>query len=894
MNQHAFASPRDAMSALRTHRQFASYVVSLLTIIMAAPMPAEELPTNLRVVLDSTTPVQHSRNGRLPLYVLPISGSLKGTGFQLAKDALQQLDRRAIGYSVDWQHAEFDESLRECLRIARIQRELGQPVAVNANACLYSFFDGSQDTLHVDELGSRFADTSLGGKLGCPFAIEHRVPIIKERVERFLRGYQQAGIVIDFIFADWEIDGPIEWNDAWATHKRCARCRSRISDIDSFRVFQSTLRSIRGKIQREAFGDNVTSFFPNCLVGNYGTYPHDGHRYWYDYFEKEPTDDIPVEIDQRAKYREWAHEFDETGYTFAMPVVYTWYPTFHWYDFEDTDYRWFYNMLKVGSNAGRNSPSNLPVIPFIHWHTTAPPKQADPAVRQLSHHGYQELLWHLLLRGHDTFFLWCLPNELEDEIKLVHQIYAESLQHNGFIQRGLPISFEVPKSPSSVVSGLRLGNRVLTRRTDFSHVMEKPMTLMLDDESTIQVEPKAGSQVVAVRHQNDVRTGHIKRGEEALFPIGFYEMPDDDAELRKLANAGVNLVRAGSKAALDRAQAVGVMGWMPLNLQDGPTEAFRDRVEEVVDHPALAVWEGPDEIVWTFTAYSFLKERAGFTRDDWNAQKRIAVEYSEKEAARIMPAMRKAVELVRKLDKKNRPVWINEAVDSDLRFARQYMPFIDITGADYYAVRATGTDLASIGRSVNRWQAIGQGKPVWMVLQGFSWHTIRPERDKLYPTFANSRFMAYDAIVHGAKGIFYWGTNTIDEPRFRTSLYALTSELAALQPFLTRERIKGVKAKLIHDLFGEPGIGVRSMLLRQANNFLLILVNEDQHHRLGVDIHGLDALNNRELHQLYGEEKVKVVGGNMVTRMQPFEVKLFSTHNSKYETQWREGREFAE
>ena len=65
-------------------------------------------------------------------------------------------------------------------------------------------------------------------------------------------------------------------------------------------------------------------------------------------------------LDQRAKYREWANEFDDTGYTFSMPVVYTWYPTFHWYDFEDTDYRWFYNMLKVGSNAGRHTPRMFP------------------------------------------------------------------------------------------------------------------------------------------------------------------------------------------------------------------------------------------------------------------------------------------------------------------------------------------------------------------------------------------------------------------------------------------------------------------------------------------------------------------------------------------------------
>lgn len=36
----------------------------------------------------------------------------------------------------------------------------------------------------------------------------------------------------------------------------------------------------------------------------------------------------PYKQDRGAKYRQWAHEFAGTNYTFAMPVVYTWYPTF--------------------------------------------------------------------------------------------------------------------------------------------------------------------------------------------------------------------------------------------------------------------------------------------------------------------------------------------------------------------------------------------------------------------------------------------------------------------------------------------------------------------------------------------------------------------------------------
>ena len=91
------------------------------------------------------------------------------------------------------------------------------------------------------------------------------------------------------------------------------------------------------------------------------------------------------------------------------------------------------------------------------------------------------------------------------------------------------------------------------------------------------------------------------------FPIGSYELPGDEPGLRAMARAGFNLVRCHSRQDLDRAAAAGLRGWMPLPLQVG-TEGgkLRQIVEAVKDHPALAVWEGPDEVVWNFTAYSGL------------------------------------------------------------------------------------------------------------------------------------------------------------------------------------------------------------------------------------------------------------------------------------------------
>src|SRR4051794_18334840 len=123
---------------------------------------------------------------------------------------------------------------------------------------------------------------------------------------------------------------------------------------------------------------------------------------------------------------------------------------------------------------------------------------------------------------------------------------------------------------------------------------------------------------------------HTERG--VRFPIGFYETPGRDDALKELAGSGVNLVRCRDRGDLDRCRAAGIMGWIPLPVQEGPTEALRDRILGLRDHPALVVWEGPDEVVWNFTAFSGLAKTAGFTREDWQDQKPRAVAYARREA----------------------------------------------------------------------------------------------------------------------------------------------------------------------------------------------------------------------------------------------------------------------
>ena len=215
----------------------------------------------------------------------------------------------------------------------------------------------------------------------------------------------------------------------------------------------------------------------------------------------------------------------------------------------------------------------------------------------------------------------------------------------------------------------------------------------------------------------------IKNG-KPLFPIGCYELPKDDAELEKMARAGMNLVRCHERSDLDRAAAGGMFGWIVIPMQQGDSDTVRKKIESVVTHPALAIWEGPDEVVHNFTAWSGLyrTKKIYKSRDAWRKQSSEAVAYSEEQGRQIIPKLREAIALIRTLDQGQRQIWINEAAQSDLKFVRQYIDHIDITGCDIYPVKADTQDVPLIGDATERWKKVGRNeKPVWMVLQAFSW-----------------------------------------------------------------------------------------------------------------------------------------------------------------------------
>lgn len=473
-----------------------TFLTALLALLpsrggAAAPVSAG---SDVEIILREAQPLKFPRGRRLPLYLWTPNFPADANDAKL-EGILKDLDARGIALFARWGGKDFAKAGELPLRVARLQKKLGLETSVDATGLTHGFYDKSPETGHLDKHGNRFFDKSFFWSPGCPFAIQTRYDAMRARMEPWLEKYREEGLRLDFWAADWEFDGPNEWNDGWITARKCETCRAKIPNLDTdFAAFQSAVRKVRSEMQREVFVKPIQRRFPDANIGNYAMNPHNGRRYWWDFFEKR-TAGLPMEKEHGALYRPWAREFEESGYTVAMPVIYTWFNIHGDYQFVNHQYRWIYNLMLEASGTGRRLPPAIPRVTFVHWTTTNAPKKLPADFEALTEANYEELLWHLLLRGHDTFAMWCPGPELAQEIRPVHRVYAAALEYAEFLDKGQAVFFDVPKQPGSIVSALRVGRRFLVRRTDFGPATEF-VEVKLPEGAILRVPRAAGKCVI--------------------------------------------------------------------------------------------------------------------------------------------------------------------------------------------------------------------------------------------------------------------------------------------------------------------------------------------------------------------------------------------------------------
>jgi hypothetical protein len=334
-------------------------------------------------------------------------------------------------------------------------------------------------------------------------------------------------------------------------------------------------------------------------------------------------------------------------------------------------------------------------------------------------------------------------------------------------------------------------------------------------------------------------TGCLLIDGQKVFPIGLSEAPQVDGKTHdgrdawaEVASAGANFVRTGlrdwslpqidsqilaERARMDAAAAHGMYCWPRLgNAGDlPPATGGQPSVKEQLlvkianglkTHPALGAYKGVDEPAW------------GGVPPDGLARARTKL---------------------RTIDP-DHPVVITQAPLGSGASLVPYRPAFDITGADIYPVAyplgqhsdLPNKDISVVGDVTKKMVAAAGGKPIWMTLQiawsGISPNQQRPDLVPRFPTLQEERFMAYQAIVDGARGLVFFGgqLTQVMRPRDAQLGWNWTFWELVLRPLLVELTSPSVLPALIAPVAQSAVTATAAdieLTARRSGNFLYVI-----------------------------------------------------------------------
>jgi len=359
------------------------------------------------------------------------------------------------------------------------------------------------------------------------------------------------------------------------------------------------------------------------------------------------------------------------------------------------------------------------------------------------------------------------------------------------------------------------------------------------------------------------------------FIIGSYYLPKSEKPYKDLADNGFNYVRLSAEPIeLEKATQNNLLGWMSLGVINNTSRnADVERLSKVInmhkDNPAILCWEIADEPTYT-----------------WNSAE-----------PRIKPEpMKETYDLIKQLDNEHL-VFTNHAPVNLISTLQKYNNSTDIVAVDVYPVVPHGITptyallqdgmqgdllnpyISQVGEYIDKMKkVVNDSKPVFAVLQGFAWEMLKPENERneamiKYPTYKESRFMAYNAIVHGASGILYWGWGYTPQPsEFMDNLYRVTSELSKMQNIVSTESISINIGKTYHELGNSVDAGIETILKKAEGNYYLIAVNSDKN-KIKVTLEGL--INFNEAVVLKEDRDLSIENGNITDSFETFDVHIY-------------------
>ena len=368
--------------------------------------------------------------------------------------------------------------------------------------------------------------------------------------------------------------------------------------------------------------------------------------------------------------------------------------------------------------------------------------------------------------------------------------------------------------------------------------------------------------------------GMLIVGGKRRFVLGLYDLPKAAEPWKEARAAGFDVVHVrGAEQEFARARDAGLRTWVSLGSigeknQAADEERIRGIVARFRDDPALLFWETEDE-----PAYM------------WKSR-----------AARIAPPqIVRTHDFVRALDPAH-PLYLNHAPVNLEDTLRQYNGGAEIIATDIYPVIPHGireeyalwpdgqlgdllnSTISQVGAYADKMRRVaGAGRAVFMVLQAFAWEDLRKEgrdpRMVLYPDGAQMRSMAYQAIIHGANGLLYWGLASV--PATATvwnDLRATSGELARLAPELAGRQVKLRLRIEYRDTGHSLDRGIEWTARPSGSGVLLLCANAD---RNPVEARFEFQERFRRCERLGTNHEVRLERGAMEDSFAPFEAKAY-------------------
>ena len=359
------------------------------------------------------------------------------------------------------------------------------------------------------------------------------------------------------------------------------------------------------------------------------------------------------------------------------------------------------------------------------------------------------------------------------------------------------------------------------------------------------------------------------------FIIGSYHLPISEDPYLTLHENGYNLILVpAEQKALDAAHQNKLYTWLGAGaIRLDKKEEDQKRIAEIVrkfkDHPSLLIWEISDEPAFT-----------------WNSP-----DYRVSPDEIIL-----SYELIKKEDQ-DHLVYTNHGPVNLVSTLKKYNPGTDIIACDIYPVIPHGIKptyalfddglqgdllnpyLSQVGEYTDKMMQVSEGRrPLFMVLQGFSWEMLKKEEERdpamiQFPTYEQCRFMAYNAIVHGAVGINYWGTSYTPQPStFMDDLNRVTKELAEMQSVLAACREDTRIIKEYHELGHSVDAGVE-IITKNANGILYMITGNSDKNPVKVTFSGLDKFGSAGV--LHEDRSIALSSGKFTDAYKPFDVHIY-------------------